>query len=185
MKDFSEIFENKGVRFVIRNPEVKDATELMKTMRQLDGETVFLSREKGEFDKHFTLEKEESFLKVKIESKCDNFLLAVTEGGEIVASCMCSFDDSRMRTRHIATIAIAVKRDFWRMGLGRRFFELQENWCRENGIEKIKLEVVSANTRALGLYLSQGFVIEGTLHNESKLADGTYLDFYTMGKFLK
>lgn len=184
MKGFREEFESKGVRFVIRNPEVSDAAELMKAMRMVDEETVFLSRDPGEFDKSFTLEKEEAFLAAKAENECDNFLIAVTKSGEVAASCACAFDDSRMRARHVATIAVSVRKDFWRMGLGKRFFELQEKWCRENGIEKIKLEVVTENTRALGLYLSCGFVIEGTLRHEAKLADGTYQDHYLMAKLL-
>ena len=32
--------------------------------------------------------------------------------------------------------------------------------------------------------VSQGFVVEGTLHRETKMADGTYRDLYVMAKFL-
>ena len=63
--------------------------------------------------------------------------------------------------------------------------EIQEEWCRLQGIEKLCLEVDTSNTGAIGLYLSRGFVVEGTLRNEAKMQDGSYRDLYVMGKFLR
>lgn len=79
---------------------------------------------------------------------------------------------------------ISVRKDYWRQGLGRRLMEIQENWCRSQGVEKLCLEVDTANLPAIGLYLRQGFTVEGTLRNQVKLADGSYRDLYVMGKFL-
>ena len=79
---------------------------------------------------------------------------------------------------------ISVRKDYWRQGLGRRLMEIQETWCRGQGIEKLCLEVDTANLPAIGLYLRQGFTVEGTLRNQVKLADGSYRDLYVMGKFL-
>lgn len=62
--------------------------------------------------------------------------------------------------------------------------EVQETWCRSQGIEKLCLEVDTKNLPAIRLYLSQGFVVEGTLHRETKMPDGTYRDLYVMAKFL-
>lgn len=79
---------------------------------------------------------------------------------------------------------ISVRKDYWRQGLGRRLMEIQENWCRSQGVEKLCLEVDTANLPAIGLYLRQGFTVEGTLRNQVKLPDGSYRDLYVMGKFL-
>ena len=49
----------------------------------------------------------------------------------------------------------------------------------------MKLTVDTKNTRALGLYLSLGFVVEGTLRREGKLAAGSYCDVYAMAKFFE
>lgn len=40
------------------------------------------------------------------------------------------------------------------------------------------------NFRAIGLYLSKGYTVEGTLRHTAKMADGTYRDYYAMAKFL-
>lgn len=79
---------------------------------------------------------------------------------------------------------ISVRKDYWRQGLGRRLMEIQETWCRGQGIEKLCLEVDTKNLRAMGLYLSRGFEVEGTLRRAAKMADGSYRDLYVMGKFL-
>ena len=63
--------------------------------------------------------------------------------------------------------------------------QIQEDWCRTQGIEKLCLDVDTLNTSAISLYLSQGFVVKGTLHREAKMSDGTYRDLYVMAKFLK
>ena len=46
---------------------------------------------------------------------------------------------------------ISVRKDYWRQGLGRRLMEIQETWCRSQGVEKLCLEVDTANLPASGL----------------------------------
>ena len=62
--------------------------------------------------------------------------------------------------------------------------ELLEEWGAAQGIEKLALEVDTQNFRAIGLYLSKGYTVEGTLRHTAKMADGTYRDYYAMAKFL-
>ena len=112
------------------------------------------------------------------------FLLAVTPQGVVAGSSHCSFRLDRARYRHRAELALSVRQDYWRQGLGRRLMEIQETWCRGQGIEKLCLEVDTKNLRAMGLYLSRGFEVEGTLRRAAKMADGTYRDLYVMGKQL-
>lgn len=118
------------------------------------------------------------------ESPGELFLLAVTAQGVVTGSSHCSFRLDRARYRHRAELALSVRQDYWRQGLGRRLMEIQETWCRSQGIEKLCLEVDTKNLRAMGLYLSRGFVVEGTLRRAVKMADGSYRDLYVMGKFL-
>jgi len=184
MARYREEFETKGARFIIRNAEGEDAQSIIDFMRYVDRETTFLAREPGEFDASFSVEQETALLQGWADGGEKQFLVAVAESGEIAATCGCFYSSGRKRTRHLGEIAISVRRDFWRMGLGRRLFQIQESWCRENGVEKLKLTVDTQNTRALGLYLSQGFTVEGTLRREAKLADGSYRDTYAMAKFL-
>ena len=51
-------------------------------------------------------------------------------------------------------------------------------------IERIELRVRSANPRALALYQSLGFTVEGELKERIKLTDG-YADDVCMGLFVR
>lgn len=183
MSHYREEFQGKGGRFVIRNAEGADAPKLFTYMDHVDRETVFLAREPGEFAANYTVEEEAKLLSGWAAGDEKLFLVAETENGEIAATCGCSYSKGRRRALHIAEIAISVRQDFWRQGLGRRLMGIQLDWCRQHQIEKLKLTVDTKNTRALGLYLSLGFEVEGALHREGRLADGTYCDVYAMAKF--
>lgn len=183
MSHYREKFQGKGGCFVIRNAEGADAPKIFEYMDHVDRETVFLAREPGEFAESYTVDQEAKLLSSWAEGDEKLFLVAETEEGEIAATCGCSYSKGRKRALHIAEIAISVRQDFWRQGLGRRLMSIQLEWCQEHQIEKLNLTVDTKNVRALGLYQSLGFVVEGTLHNEGKLADGTYRDVYAMAKF--
>ena len=153
-------------------------------MVQVNQETTFLSMEPGEFEASYPVEKEASYLDSIAQSQDRQLLIAVTPNGEIAGNCRCEYPGDRRRLRHTAVLDISVRKDYWRQGLGRRLMEIQETWCRGQGIEKLCLEVDTKNLRAMGLYLSRGFEVEGTLRRAAKMADGSYRDLYVMGKFL-
>lgn len=184
MARYQERFPGKSQAFLIRSAAGSDAEKLIAYMVQVNQETTFLSMEPGEFERGFTLEKERAYLAGCQESSGELFLLAVTPQGVVAGSSHCSFRLDRARYRHRAELALSVRQDYWRQGLGRRLMEIQETWCRGQGIEKLCLEVDTKNLRAMGLYLSRGFEVEGTLRRAAKMADGTYRDLYVMGKFL-
>ena len=184
MTSFPQSFQGKTQTFTLRPPQVEDAAALIAYMEVIDRETTFLSREPGEFAQSITLEKEQAYLRSCLEDEGQLFLIAFDEAGSIAATCNCSSMAHRQRYRHRAELAVSVKQAHWRQGLGRRMMELLEAWAKTRGIEKLSLEVDTQNTRAIGLYLSQGFTVEGTLRHAAKLADGTYRDYYAMAKFL-
>ena len=138
---YEEVFQSKGAVFTIRNAGPQDAQAMLDYMGCVDRETTFLAREPGEFERGFTLEKERAYLAGCQESPGELFLLAVTPQGVVAGSSHCSFRLDRARYRHRAELALSVRQDYWRQGLGRRLMEIQETWCRGQGIEKLCLEV--------------------------------------------
>ena len=56
--------------------------------------------------------------------------------------------------------------------------------ARQASFEQIELEVVSANRRAISLYVKYGFKVYGTRPHGLKYADGSYADDYMMQKVL-
>ena len=184
MARYQETFQGKNQQFTIRSATADDAQAVIDYMSLVNRETTFLSMEPGEYKKAFSLERETQLLGEWESSQSHLSLLAVTQEGQIACSCNCSFSTEKRRYRHRASLGISVRRDFRRQGLARRFLEIQENWCRSQEVEKLCLDVDTTNLPAIGLYLSQGFLIEGTLHREAKMADGSYRDLYVMAKFL-
>tara|TARA_B100000767_G_C19674613_1_gene496786 strand:+ start:714 stop:1166 length:453 start_codon:yes stop_codon:yes gene_type:complete len=67
---------------------------------------------------------------------------------------------------------IAVKRDHQKMGLGRMMLEVLINYCKENNLINIFLEVRYSNTSAISLYSKIGFNELGVRNNYYKKRNG-------------
>lgn len=184
MAKYEEIFQGKEQKFLIRNAVGSDAPTVIQYMTTVNRESTFLAMEPGEFERIYPLERETALLQGWVDAKEHLSLLVLTEDGDMAGSCNCSYSTEKIRYRHRASLGISVRQDYQRQGIARRLMEIQEEWCRSQGIEKLCLEVDTLNTKAIGLYLSRGFVVEGTLRREVKMTDGTYRDLYVMGKML-
>jgi RimJ/RimL family protein N-acetyltransferase len=178
---FHEEFPLGNFTFTIRNAEPEDAERMIAHINQVDTESVFLTREPGEFS--MSVEEEQTFLTRKRDSEFSLFLIAEVHG-EIVASCEIQIN-SKKRLCHKGDLGIAVQKAYWSMGIGRKMMNAAIAWCRGRGLIKIELKVNTENQRALSLYNSLGFEIEGTIRKSVRLADGTFRDAYIMGLMLQ
>jgi len=178
---FHEEFPLGNFTFTIRNAEPEDAERMIEHVNQVDTESVFLRREPGEFS--MSVEDEQKFLTRKRDSEFSLFLIAEVHG-EIVASCEVQISPMK-RFCHKGNLAIAVQKAYWSMGIGRKMMNAVISWCRDRGLIKIELTVDTENQRALSLYSSLGFEIEGTIRKAKRLADGTTRDNYNMGILLE
>jgi RimJ/RimL family protein N-acetyltransferase len=171
----TEFFINDK-KVVLRNGKKEDAEKLIELMKLLDKETTFLLREPDEFD--LTLEQEEGFVESQLNSEVNLFLVAEVDG-EIIGSCGIN-GSKRKRLRHSATLGVAIRKDYWCLGIGRKLMEKGIQWAQENGMSRITLHVDSENLRAINLYMKLGFEVEGILRNDKILGDGTVTNTYTM-----
>ncbi|MGI6440721.1 MAG: GNAT family N-acetyltransferase [Peptoniphilaceae bacterium] len=86
-----------------------------------------------------------------------------------------------MKTRHRASIAIALLSEFWNQGIGTRLIQELIRIAEENeNILQIELDYVERNIRARALYEKMGFRICGVKPNAIRLKDGTLLNMYSM-----
>lgn len=87
------------------------------------------------------------------------------------------------RFRHIGAVAIMVHPEFQSMGVGRQLMEhildLADNWLN---VVRVELTVSIKNEKALKLYQSLDFVIEGT-SKYAFFSDGAYQDLYAMARY--
>ena len=166
----------------IRMPEAndKDASQLLEHVKKINRETDFLIREADEFE--FTLKKQKNFINARINSDINLFMVAEVDG-KIIGSCILSGSALR-REKHKIDLGISVQKEYWGLGVGRNLMNMALEWSRHKGIEKISLTVDSSNFRAVSLYQSLGFEVEGRLLKDKYLSDGTYRNSYLMALFL-
>jgi len=83
-------------------------------------------------------------------------------------------------TRHVASIGMAVAKDWRGRGVGSALMAEAIRWAREARVEKLALSVYPDNEAARALYRRFGFQEEGRLTGHSKKAIG-YRDEIVMG----
>ena len=77
--------------------------------------------------------------------------------GKVVGNCEISFFKG-MKTKHRASIGIALISDFWNQGIGTKMFEEMIRLAESrDGVMQIELEFVEGNARARHLYEKMGF----------------------------
>lgn len=114
------------------------------------------------------------------------YVAEVNESGEniIVGSIGLSVGINP-RIRHVGSIGIMVHKDYQGMGIGKKLMEtiidLVDNWLM---LKRIELSVFVDNERAIKLYKSFGFEIEGTKRC-SAIRNGKYEDEYIMARIKK
>ena len=69
-------------------------------------------------------------------------------------------------------------------GLGRRLLDAGVEWAREVGAHKVGLQVWPDNERAIALYRSAGFEVEGVLRKHYRRNNGELWDATVMGLIL-
>jgi len=172
-------FELKdGRKALLRSPKVEDVESSLEYLVITAGETDYISRYPEECGK-YTADGEKELFEKKNASPNEAMIMCIVDG-KVVGNCeICFFEG--MKTRHRASIGIALIRDFWNQGIGTRMFQemIRLAKSREDVIQ-IELEFIEGNTRARHLYEKMGFQITGVSPNAIRLKDGTLLNEYTM-----
>lgn len=82
------------------------------------------------------------------------------------------------------TIAIAILKDYWNLGIGSAMFEELVAAAQNRGTEIMELVFIEGNDRARHLYEKFGFRVVSEKPNAFKLKDGTYRNEFYMQKYL-
>ena len=168
---------------VVRSPKEEDAAGLLDYLYVTACETEFLMRYPEECDK-YTLDGERKFIEKANTSDCEAAALCLVDGGIVgLANIMWS---RAIKTKHRATVAIALVREFWDQGIGTVLMEELIRIAEENeDLIQIELDFIEGNARARALYEKLGFRTVGVKPNAIRLKDGTLLNEYSMIKELK
>ena len=166
---------------LLRSPCEEDAEEMLRFIIQASGETAFLMRFPEEWEA-VSLDEEKAFIN---KDYCDpnGMMISCVVDGKIAGNCQISFRTG-MKDRHRASVAIALLRDYWSLGIGTRMFEEMIRLAEERGVRQIELDFIEGNNRARGLYEKMGFRITGVKPDAIRLKDGSFVNEYMMVKHL-
>ena len=117
-------------------------------------------------------------------SETEAMLVCIVEG-KVAGNCQITWNN-RIKTRHRASVAIALLKEYWNQGIGTRLFQELIKIAENNeNILQMELEFIEGNTRARALYEKMGFRITGVGINAVRLKDGTLLNEYHMIREIK
>ncbi|MFY4774948.1 GNAT family N-acetyltransferase [Metabacillus sp. RGM 3146] len=179
MRINQKAFLVKDLRYIIRSAIEVDAKKMSEIRLEIDGETEYLDREKGE------AYIDEAGFKQLIKDDTDssgNLFLVVKVNKSIVGFSRCEGNKLK-RLSHKVEFGVCVLKEYWGYGIGKNLLKESIHWAESNGIKKITLSVLETNDKAIKLYEKYGFEVEGILKKDKVLSDGNYYNTILMGRF--
>lgn len=180
------IFEEQSYRLadgrtcLLRPPFPSDAEGMLQTLRALSEQTNFLLRVPDECTE--TVSEEAEYLTQMLESRDKAMILAIVSGE--IAGWARVLRHTRAKTRHRCDIGLAIKKEYWHLGIGGKLMDLMVDLARHMGCMIMELECIAGNQRAIRLYERYGFVVNGRRINGLRQPDGSFADEILMQKTL-
>ncbi|MBQ6514229.1 MAG: GNAT family N-acetyltransferase [Clostridia bacterium] len=172
-----------GRKALLRSPKDEDIRGVLDYLYVSAGETEFILRYPEECGK-YTYEGEKALFD-RINASDNEAMLVCIVDGKVAGNCQIAWKTG-IKTRHRASVAIALLKEFWNQGIGTRMFEEMIRIAEANeNLIQMELEFVEGNTRARALYEKMGFRITGVNPNAIRLRDGTLLNEYCMIREMK
>lgn len=168
-----------GRKGILRAAQPEDAWDMIACLQTVFGETPFLLRNADEVN--FTEEEERRFLQEMLDAKRELMMLVQIEE-ELVGNCSVMSKGEQRRIHHRCGFAIALKKEYWHLGLGTLMMEYALELAEKIGYEQMELEVTEGNDRAKALYEKLGFEVMRKMPKALKYDDGSYKDEYVMIK---
>ncbi len=169
-----------GREAVLRNPKPEDAEALVRYLVDTAAETEFVLRYPEECP--WTVEQERGLL-ANIQSDPNTLMLCCFVEDRLAGNCSLQFLPQK-KCRHRASVAIALYREFWGLGIGTSMFRAMEEAARGRGIRQLELEYIGGNERGRTLYEKMGFVQVAEHPDAVCLKDGSFRKMVLMMKTL-
>ena len=167
-----------GRKAVIRSPREEDIPGMLEYLYVSAGGTEFVLRYPEECGK-YTPEAEKALFDRINASENEAMPVCLVES-RLVGVCNIAWSTG-LKTRHRASVAIAILRDCWGQGIGSRMMRELIRIAEENEyVLQMELDFVEGNARARALYEKMGFRITGVKPDAIRLKDGTLLNEYSM-----
>ena len=158
-----------GSTALFRSPAPEDAAAFLDFFNAVCAETDFLLS--GPMDPAPTLDEERVWIENCLNSP-DQMMIACEMDGRIAGNCQIAFKP-QAKNRHRASLAIALRREYWGRGIGTALFQELIAVARARGVTQLELDYVEGNDRGRGLYEKMGFRPWGELPGGVRQSDGS------------
>lgn len=170
-----------GTPMTLRHAERRDARALVALTRRVLATAPYMVREEAEYD--VSPRDEKAWIQRQQDDPYGLYLVAEAQG-QLAGLADCR-GETRRRRRHAVTLGLAIDPAWQGRGIGRALTRQVLDWARGHpDIGRVELNVHAANTPALALYRSLGFIEEGRRRAALKYDDGHYQDDMLMCAFV-
>ena len=164
----------------LREAEPSDATEILAYLKQVAGESDFLTFGSDELPMNLYQEKQ----MLETSRAAENHLILLAETGGKPVGLLSMISKKRPRIRHLTDLGVSVLKTHQNLGLGRALVETAIQWAEKSRVvRKINLKVRVDNEKAIALYSRLGFAMEGRVAREFCI-DGKFFDCFAMGRLI-
>lgn len=161
-----------GAAYTLRSPRFEDAGQMLDYLKTTAAETEYGLSYPEEMD--FTVQDEEAMIASFSESE-NAMMISAFQDGVLVGNALLSAVFEKKKARHRADCSIALLKQVWGQGLGRKMLSELLVFAKQAGYAQVELEVSSTNLSAVNLYQSLGFKIYGERPRSLRLKDGSYV----------
>ena len=162
-----------GLTIRIRTAESGDASPMLKIRREVIWEGKYFITSAEEFDDD--VRKQQKWIRSHVGDH--GKLLIVAEAGHELIGVLRFSNGSRKRNAHSGSFSMMVRKSWRGLGVGTKLVETLFEWAKDSPIiEKVGLNVLASNSRAIALYKKLGFIEEGRRIKEYKFAEDRYED---------
>lgn len=165
---------------LFRSPKPTDSQFMLNYLKTCALETDYILRYPEECN--ISIKDEELFLNNINDSKLNLMIVAMVDN-EIAGNCQITYSDL-FKTKHRATVAIALISKYWNLGIGSAMMKELIEHAKQQNIKQLELECVAGNKRALALYEKFNFKEFARTPNAIYLKNDTYVDLIHMVKQL-
>ncbi|MCH4176606.1 MAG: GNAT family N-acetyltransferase [Streptococcaceae bacterium] len=166
---------------IIREAIPDDAAMLLNVLKQIGGESEFLTMDEKGVD--ISVEDEALALAAIYESPNNTLMLALVD--DKIVGTASIYGDSHYRVFHIGELGISILSDYQGYGIGKFLMDAVIEWAVESKvIKRLELTVQKRNEKAVQLYLRKGFIIEGEKLRGARLKSGEYIEVLFMGRMI-
>ncbi|MBS1743728.1 MAG: GNAT family N-acetyltransferase [Bacteroidetes bacterium] len=145
--------------FEFRKATIKDNDAIFKLYKQVSKRSGGLARSNDEVSKKYV----EQFILKSLNKGVEFVVIDKFQENRIIGEIHCYKLDPKVFNHVFSELTIAIDPDYQGKGLGKKLFETLLNYIVASRRDILRVELIAAesNIRAIKMYESLGFIIEG------------------------